>query len=216
MCKRYSIYSTGDLQDRFGLEESPGGIEPVYNAAPLMYLPIITSEEPKKATIARWGLAPRWQEEDRPDSTIARVRAEEIGRDDYLSMLFRERRCIVPVNGFFEWRQSGEGRHPFFIKMKHREVYSLAGLWDIWNSNEGAEVFSYAIITTEANDLLRHIVGRMPAVLQREKEAEWLKAGPKDALMPVSSNMLEAYKVSGRVDNPSYNLRDAVEPVSEL
>ena len=117
-------------------------------------------------------------------------------------LIVDRRRCIIPADGFYEWRKEGRRKIPLWVHLKTKEPFSLAGLWDIWRKPDGKKVESFTIITTEPNDLIQPIHNRMPVILRREDEEEWLDATrrapfakAKSLLKPYPEDLMDAHVV---------------------
>ena len=215
MCGRYSIYDIRELRERFELEAVPDIVKPLYNAAPLMVLPIITNDNPAKITMARWGLIPHWVK-DEGDYKMINARAETIDQKPAYKGPFIAHRCLVPANGFFEWKKSESGKIPFYVQLKAKELFAFAGLWDIWTDSSGNNVISFSIITTHANDMIRPIHERMPVILPKASEKAWLERPDKSLLKPAREDMISANQVSTKVNSPLNNSPEILNPVRTL
>lgn len=130
-----------------------------------------------------------------------------------------KRRCLIPINGFYEWRGAKPPKTPLYVYLKSKEPFGLAGLWDTWKKPDGSLLESFTIITTEPNDLMRTIHGRMPVILDRDDEDRWLDcpATPfekvQSLLKPFPSDLMAAHEVSKRMNNPKYDAPDCSAPV---
>jgi putative SOS response-associated peptidase YedK len=130
---------------------------------------------------------------------------------------FQRRRCLVPADGFFEWRKEGKARQPLLIRRKDRAPFAFAGLWERWkNPADGTVVRSCTIITCPANELVAPIHDRMPVILAPEHHARWLDPAAADArglLEPCPAAWLESFPVNPRVNNPKHDDADCIQPV---
>jgi putative SOS response-associated peptidase YedK len=155
----------------------------------------------------RWGLVPSWSRDDKGGSTRINARAETLLEKASFKGLIRSRRCIIPADGFYEWKQGPEGKQPMRIVLPERRIFSLAGLYDIRVDEEGNRLSTCTIITTEPNSLMADIHNRMPVILTPEAEAQWLDRSNEDIpsllrlLQPYDSSQMRAYPVSAAVGN---------------
>jgi putative SOS response-associated peptidase YedK len=221
----YSSISVGFkiIETRFGVKfVQTESYQPVYSASastfPLM--PAITGENPGEAVLLQWGLIPFWVKDAATALDIRgrglNARSETI----FIKPMFRQailtKRCLVVVDGFYEWRHLNNQRYPYYIRLADHAPFALAGLWDRWQDrNTGSEVRTFSIITTQANDLVAQIHNtreRMPVILDREDEKKWLdntlgKAEIASLLKPYTSD-LEAYPVAKSLSRLGFNTSD--------
>jgi putative SOS response-associated peptidase YedK len=163
----------------------------------------------------RWGLVPFWAKDLNVGFSNINAKAEGIENRP----AFR-RRCLVPVDGFYEWKKTGTGNQPYAIALADRGLMALAGLWENWRSPAGEWVRSFAIITTTPNELCAELHNSMPVVLKPETWAVWLGEECADAsalkalLVPFPSEGMTCWPVSARVGNVRYNDSSLIEPVA--
>ena len=164
-------------------------------------------------------MIPSWAKEESIGNRMINARAETVAEKPSFRNSFKRRRCLVPADGFYEWKKpTGGGRKiPMRIVLKDKEPFAFAGLWDTWVNPEGEEVESFTIITTQANELLRRIHDRMPVILAEEQEATWLDQDADaqellSMLKPFPGEM-EAYPVSTLVNSPSNDDQRCISPV---
>lgn len=204
MCGRYVLKaSPAALQQAFGLESMPDALEPRYNLAPLQAAPIILQGEPRALQLGRWGLLPHWAKDTRVASRLINARAETLTTRTAFKPLVARHRCVVPCDGFYEWRHEGRASEPHFIHAADGGLLAMAGLWSRWRSGEGAEVLTFTIITTAPNALVRPLHNRMPALLDDVGRATWLEGETDDALAllgPWVGRPLAEHAVSTRVN----------------
>ncbi|MNB76068.1 putative SOS response-associated peptidase YedK [compost metagenome] len=210
MCGRYTITVTLDeLMLRYFIEGSPLiNYSPKYNAAPVQQIPaVIHDGRRNRLGELRWGLVPSWAKDDRIGSKMINARAETLLEKPAFKGLIPSRRCIIPVDGFYEWKQLQGGKQPMRITLRDRSIFSLAGLYDIRVDADGNRLSTCTIITTEANSLMADIHNRMPVILSPEAEAFWLDRSNKDIpsllrlLKPYDAAQMTAYPVSAAVGN---------------
>jgi putative SOS response-associated peptidase YedK len=222
MCGRFSFSPNEILiEERFDLEVEEGLYTPRYNCTPSQNLAVVSNLEPGKLSYFRWGLIPFWAKDPAIGNKMINARAEGILEKPSFRNPFRQRRCLVLSDGFFEWKRlavssqrsavSGQrskgGREPFRIVMKNGDLFAMAGIWDVWKDPEGNIIRSFAIITTTPNDLMLPIHDRMPVILPRRFEKEWLTSDHtgdlEKLLQPYPAEEMEAYPVSRLVNSPA-------------
>src|SRR5665647_1585775 len=176
MCGRYSIVTDAQaLYDAFQVG-SELSVAPLvrYNVAPATEQLVILSEGGQRAARwHHWGLIPHWAKDKSIGYKTINARGESIATKPAYRAAFRQRRCLVPATGFYEWKALADGKQPYLIRFKSGELFAFAGLWETWTGPEG-EVRSFAIITTAPNELMKHIHERMPAIIPRAQYARWL------------------------------------------
>lgn len=175
MCGRYTI-SAGPqiIADRFGVDV-PGGYKSRFNAAPSQLLPVITAEQPEGLSFFYWGLIPSWSKNKSISTKLINARAETLAEKASFRTALKNRRCIVPADGFYEWKRvSKKGRVPNWFFLADRSLFSFAGLWEEFENEEGEMMHTFTIITTEANDMLAEVHDRMPVILNKKEEKIWL------------------------------------------
>ena len=209
MCGRFALGSDRNrLADHYGLATVPafsGG----YNIAPSAPVPVVRLGADKEAAVCRWGFIPHWVKE--PVLKPINARAETLTDKPYFRDAFKRRRCLVPANGYYEWRAAPGGKQPFFIRMAGADLFSFAGLWSSWQGPDGP-VESCVIITTKAKEELLDIHDRMPAIIAPDDYDAWLAAGGQDLLKPCAAKMA-AVPVGSRVNNPRNQEESLIQPL---
>ena len=209
MCGRFVLSSDGDrLADHYGLDTVPvfsGG----YNVAPSAEVPVVRLGADKEAAVCQWGFIPHWVKE--PVLKPINARAETLTGKPYFRDAFKRRRCLVPANGYYEWRAVPGGKQPYFIRMAGADLFSFAGLWSAWQGPDGP-VESCVIITTTASEELADIHDRMPVIIDPGNYDTWLEEGGQDLLRP-SAGEMEAIPVSRRVNNPRNQGEALIQPL---
>ncbi len=221
MCGRFTLTTPGEiLAEIFELAEVPE-LSPRYNIAPTQ--PIATVRlvaEPKVRRLdqLRWGLIPSWAKDPAIGNRMINARAETVSEKPAYRSAFRRRRCLVPADGFYEWRKTGASKQPFLVRKPGGQPFAMAGLWETWKPPGGGDpVESCAIITTDANDFMRPIHNRMPVIVERDAYGLWLDPGTDPAklralLRPCANDALEAYRVSRHVNDPRNDDPQCVAP----
>jgi putative SOS response-associated peptidase YedK len=215
MCGRYTLRSRGS--DKFyGVPASQlPFLVPRYNIAPSQDVPVIIERgAEREAPLFQWGLIPSWSKE--PKGFI-NARAETLQDKPSFSESFQRRRCLIPADGFYEWKRNGRLKQPYFFQMKDEAPFAFAGIWDKWQSG-GRSITSCAIITTAPNELLATIHDRMPVILNTESQDRWLRRdiNPtqlKDLLAPFPASEMKTFPVSSRVNHAELDEVRLVEPV---
>ena len=216
MCGRFSIaVRIGYLSERFGVSEPPEISLPVFNIAPAEEVPVITSNGFPHCSMMRWGLVPPWTHKRKPP-VVVNIRAEGLIAKTQFRTLLLQGRCIVPATGFYEWEKTGSQKYPVYFRLKHMEIFAMAGLCDINRAPDGGREWTFSIITTSPNSRVRPIHDRMPAILNHEDEKNWLDPdyGTVEDLVqmlhPFPSGEMKNYRVTKKVNSPSYKSEDAV------
>ena len=234
MCGRYVQASSPELlAERFGVDEvRVEGHEPHYNVAPRAEVPAVRRREDRKILSSlRWGLVPSWAKDPKMGDRQINARAESVADKPAYRTAFARRRCLIPADGFYEWRkQPGKTRkQPMFVHLRSGEPMAFAGLWEIWKDPkaEGEDegwLRSCAIVTTDANDLLEPIHDRMPVILPESAWDTWLAPDVdpdvlRGLLVPAPDDLVAVYPVSPLVnsaDNDGPELVQPIEPDPEL
>jgi putative SOS response-associated peptidase YedK len=211
MCGRYSQSQTPEkLIQRFGVKGTPpADLKPRYNIAPSQSAPVVVLLEENRLELFRWGLIPYWTKDPSIGNRMINARAETLATKASYRRPFKKSRCLVPADGFYEWRTDpGEKtKTPMRVRLRSDDPFAFAGLWDLWKDPDGGEIRSFTIITTDANDALRTIHERMPVILKPEDEAKWLdpSTGPEKLV-----KML--YEITKLVNSPRNDTPDCFNP----
>lgn len=210
MCGRFTQERpTSDLAEIFAAEDLADDPGSRFNVAPTDEAVVVVQREERRAIKAyRWGLIPHWADSPKIGNRMFNARAETLTSSPAFRDAFRRRRCLVPVDSFFEWRREGTIRQPFRIVRTDGRPLALAGLWSGWRDPETEEVRrTFTIVTTTPNDLMRPIHNRMPVVVPDDAWDRWLDPSLPDPgelqglLVPAPDDDLEAYPVSRAVNN---------------
>jgi len=210
MCGRFSLTKIDGLNERFNAELPKELIEPNYNAAPSQKLIVIPQKTPHQMRLFKWGLMPYWLK-GKTDGMI-NIRVESLKEKPIFKKDLREHRCLVLADGFYEWKKEKDGKHPFRIILKDKEPFAFAGICQTTINEKSEEVeYRFAIITTAPNKLMSRIYTRMPVILEKKEESQWLddRLDPEKALKllisPYSYQDMLAYEVSRIVNSPRFN-----------
>ncbi|HEX2915209.1 MAG TPA: SOS response-associated peptidase [Chloroflexia bacterium] len=222
MCGRYSLTNVSHLGERFKVKQENLPVEPRYNVAPTQQMPVVYQHEneERKIELMKWGLIPFWSKEPKASYSTINARAEGIADKPAYRRPIRNQRCLIPADGFYEWQKSGLGKLPFYIHLKDSEIFSFAGLYDLYKDPNGQIIKTYTIITTDANELMAPIHNRMPVILHRENEEEWLDPAVSDPfqvtrlLVPFPDGLMEAYPVSKAVNSPGTDVPELIRTMN--
>ncbi len=226
MCGRSSLSKTEkELEERFGSTFYSDELErynplPNFNVAPTHYMPVITSADREHINIYRWGLLPFWAKEKKMAYKMINARIETILEKNAFKKAVEKRRCIIPMDGFYEWKREGKNKLPFRIQTTDQDIFSVAGIWEKWRSPEGEEVYTFSVITKKPNAIMEGIHDRMPAILFPEQEKLWLdeELPAKEAIAMIAEyppENMRAYRVSTRVNNVRENDAELIEEIGE-
>jgi putative SOS response-associated peptidase YedK len=222
MCGRFSAtFSFRDLKVRWNLS---GDLEfaPRYNIAPSQSVPVIVrGEKGNEVRLMKWGLVPSWAPDASIGSRMINARAETLLEKPSFKRLVTQRRCLIPADGFYEWRGEGNRKIPVWIHLKNKAPFAFAGLWDYWRDlDSGDELTSFTIITTEANALVRRIHSRMPVIYDAALGMQWLEH-PGDSQMflsavlrPWAAESMEFWDVAPLVNAPENDTPTCIRPIS--
>ena len=222
MCGRYSLTTPPDAMRQVFDFEGGANLGPRYNIAPTQTAPIIRADAAAASgrvlAMARWGLIPSRAKDGGIGSRLINARAETVARKPAFRGAYRQRRCLVPADGFYEWRkQPSGGKQPYRIGLEDAAPFVFAGLFERWVDPEADIVESFTILTTEANELLRPIHSRMPVILEGDGPARWL-AGPgedvSELLRPHSGRGFGAYAVGRHVNSPKNDDPECFAPLA--
>ena len=218
MCGRTSLVTPlPDLEDRFEAT-AVDAFAPRFNIAPTDDVAVITNEERSKIDRVRWGLVPHWADDPTSGPQLINARAETVAEKASFREPFERRRCLVLSDGFYEWQQRRGAKQPYRIAKTDDSPFAFAGLWDRWHST-GTTIDSCTIITTEANDVVEPIHDRMPVILDREHEDDWLFAEDDDErkalLEPYRGQDLIASPISTQVNDPAHDSPEILVEIDE-
>lgn len=218
MCGRYVLNISLDLFIKyFGLKEV-ADLHPRYNVAPTQTVPVIREgvDGSRQLSLMRWGLVPSWSKEFGSGSINAR--SETVNVKPSFRQAFRQRRCIIPASGFYEWQKHDGKKIPHYVSMSGNAPMPFAGLWESWRSPEGRVLESCTILTTAANAAVAPIHDRMPVILHPDEFSLWLDRQVHDAerlvplFSPYPADRLTAHPVSTLVNSPTNDTPECIDP----
>jgi len=223
MCGRYAVTSSPEaIRALFRYAELPN-FPPRYNVAPTQPIAVVRLVNGERHfALVRWGLLPPWVKDPKNFSLLINARAETVLDKPAYKNAMKRRRCLVPADGFYEWRRAGDRKQPFFVRKKGGGPVAFAGLWETWTGPNGEELETAAIVTTNANATLAPIHERMPVVIPEDAFDLWLNNEMVDAetaaslLVPPPDNLLEAYEVSTAVNRTANDNPQLVEKAAPI
>jgi putative SOS response-associated peptidase YedK len=222
MCGRYTL-TTADLSlvELFELTRAPE-LEPRYNIAPTQPVAVLRAPvgaQVREIELLRWGLIPSWAKDPAIGNRMINARSETAEEKPSFRSAMRRRRCLIPADGFYEWKKTGGRKQPFYIRMADQSPFAMAGLWEQWQSPDGTVIESCTILTTLPNELLRPIHDRMPVILPPRAFELWLEPDVSDAshlkplLCPFTAAEMSAYPIGTQVNSPSNDTPACIKPL---
>jgi putative SOS response-associated peptidase YedK len=203
MCGRYSLHSNSEVVAlMFGLSEVTA-YQPRYNIAPASQVLVVRQDG---ASMVRWGLVPRWAKDASIGAKMNNARAETVAQKPSFREAYRKRRCLIPANGFYEWKLEHGLKQPYYIHPAGADLFAFAGLWEQWK-----DLQTCAVITAAANEKMAAVHDRMPVILERKDYPRWL-AGEEGLLQPCPSNVIDIRRVSRAVNNARNDVPGLIEP----
>lgn len=206
--------------ERFGIDDPDFDLAPRYNLAPSQDAPVVgvnpKTPDTRTLRVMHWGLVPYHAKD--AAKPIINARAETLPQRPAFRGLLPRRRCLVPADGFYEWRREGRVRTPMRFTLRSGEPFAFAGLWDRWLRPDGTPLHSFTIVTTSPNSLLEPVHNRMPVILLPEDEAKWLDPANTDLtdlsalLKPYPAELMDGYCVSRAVNSPVNDSLECIAP----
>ena len=220
MCGRFTLHTPeARIRETFHLEHTgPIGLTPRFNVAPSQETPIIRDEGAGPVMIlAKWGLVPAWSKEPKTRYSTINARVESVAEKPAYRASFKHKRCLIPADGFYEWKVVNGHKIPHYIRMRDGGVFAFAGLWDHWEG-EGSSFDSCSIIVMPANKIMMPLHDRMPAIIAPAHYDLWLDSRVTDKqeimryLNSAPSGELKAYPVSPWVNAPNHDDARCIQP----
>ncbi len=219
MIERYSIgVASKQLAERFGVEE-PTAYQARYNAAPSQILPVVTQGIPRGFSYFYWGQPPGWTKNKTLAEKIINVRAEHIFEKPVLKKNLMSHRCLVPSDGFYTWKKVGKKTLiPWRFTLKEKDVYSMAGLWEEYEDEDGNAFHTFTILTTTANSFVSTVSERMPVIFDKAQEETWLNKNAEestllDLLVAIPADGMDGFSVSPQLNTLSFDRPSLILPV---
>jgi putative SOS response-associated peptidase YedK len=222
MCGRYTLTQPQDIVDRFEIEAALRDLydTPTYNAAPTQILPVVVASRDRNTLdLMKWGLIPSWAKDGVMKFSTINARAEGLEDKSTYRGPFRHKRCIVPADGFYEWKRQDSQKQPYYFTLEGNPLFGFAGLWDSWTDAAGSELHTFTIVTTSANEIMQPIHDRMPVILEPQYEAAWLDPSIDDVhllhsfLRPYTASNMQCMAVSKAVNTVKNNQADLIGPI---
>ncbi|MGB7925118.1 MAG: SOS response-associated peptidase [Pyrinomonadaceae bacterium] len=209
MCGRFTQRTdTKKLAKEFKVAEIPA-MDQRYNIAPTQdVLAVYESRDGREMKFLKWGLIPSWAKDTSMGAKLINARSETVTEKPAFRQAFKQRRCIITADGFYEWQRTKGRKQPFYFRMRDERPFGFAGLWERWEGEGSKVINSCAILTTEANEVLRPVHDRMPIILHPEDYELWLDADArkmdiiKEMLRPYPAEEMIGYPVSTSVNSP--------------
>lgn len=224
MCGRYSQRQSAEIiAQAFQVDNVPP-LKPRYNIAPTQSVPTIlqlSTSTNRQLKMLHWGLIPSWAKDSKMGSKLINARAETVAEKPSFRSAFRQRRCLVLADGFYEWQQQEDKqKQPFYFRMSDEHPFAFAGLWEHWeDKNTGKTIESCTLLTTEPNELMQSVHNRMPVILEPKNYDIWLDPEVKNPellqpfLHPYPAEEMTSFPVSKAVNKPS---NDTAECINSL
>jgi putative SOS response-associated peptidase YedK len=221
MCGRFTTtFEFSDIRHRWNLDRDLPKYTPRFNVAPEISpnIPVIVLQKGvNECRLMHWGLIPHWAGDPSIGNRLINARAETLTELPSFKNIVDRRRCIIPADGFYEWRKEGRRKVPMWVYLKTKQPFAFAGLWDVWRKPDGKRVESFTIITTEPNELVRPVHNRMPVILRPEDEDQWLDisrttfAKARSLLKPYPAELMDAHDVSPIVNSAKYDGPECIQ-----
>ena len=222
MCGRFTItLEPAFFQQELDLGKVPSEWTPRYNTAPSQDIPVVSNPVARDVVMLRWGLIPHWAKDPAIGSRMINARSETIQEKPSFRNAFKQRRCLILADGFYEWQKSsrrGVPKVPYYFQLADSAPFAFAGIWETWRSPEGEEVRTCSIITCPPNDLVSGVHNRMPVLLDKTMCWDWLADQPAHALQamlaPYPAEKMRSHPVGLTVNNPRNDSRECIQPLS--
>jgi len=216
MCGRYALTSPpAVLAERFHLLWTPE-VEPHYNIAPGQAIPVVRETgRGRELALLRWGLIPSWAKEASIGMKLVNARGETLADKPAFRSAYRQRRCLIPADAFYEWKAIAGRKQPYCIRMRDEAPFGMAGLWERWKAPDGQLVESCTIVTVDANALIAELHERMPLILSPSDYDAWLRAESKQLPPAVAAQDMRYYPVSPLVSNARNDVPACLDPIDE-
>lgn len=198
MCGRFDLKNPDTLYKRFGVTKALSiSLIPNSDVRPSQSVPIVFAD--REIELMKWGLIPSWAKDEKVGYKMINARAEGIESKPSFKNPFHTQRCLVPATGFYEWKDTSQGKVKYYFHLKNNSMFAFAGLYDVWRNNEGRGIKTFTIITTRPNSVVQNVHDRMPVILRKEDEEVWLNPDEIEdtRLLP----LLEPYPAKEMVRN---------------
>jgi len=224
MCGRYSQSQSAEIIAKAFQVDSVPALKPRYNIAPTQSVPTVlqtSASTNRQFKMLHWGLIPSWAKDPKMGGRLINARAETVNEKPAFRSAFRQRRCLVLADGFYEWQQQEDKKQkqPFYFRLSDGQPFAFAGLWEHWKGADGEEIESCTLLTTEPNELMQPIHNRMPVILDPKDYDLWLDSEVKkpELLQPLlrsyQTEEMTAYPVSKAVNKPSNDTAECINSI---
>ncbi|MFC0476602.1 SOS response-associated peptidase [Robertmurraya beringensis] len=221
MCGRFSLTEEiYNLKRQFEFEFFEE-IGPRYNIAPSqMVLAIGQNKGGRKGAYLKWGLVPYWADDPKIGYKMINARSEGIDEKPSFKQPFKQRRCLILSDGFYEWKKNGKEKQPYRFVMKDHKPFALAGLYDVWKKEGQSPIVTCTIITTTPNEVTEDVHDRMPVILKKEDYDTWLDPNNQDTTMlksllrPYPADEMVKYEISPLVNSPKNEVPEILQPMN--
>jgi len=224
MCGRFTLKTPVErLSEKFQFPQIIP-LKPRYNIAPSQSVAVVrrlTDDADRTLAMLRWGLIPTWEKDLTKARKPINAKSETVADLPSFRAAFRQRRCLIPADGFYEWKQEGGRKQPVYIAMKDGEPFAFAGLWEHWEKPDQEPIDSCVLLTTEPNELLVQVHNRMPVILEPKNYDLWLDpdlqevSRLKTLLLSYPPDQMTVYPVNLRVNNPKHDDPLCIEPLPQ-
>jgi putative SOS response-associated peptidase YedK len=223
MCGRYRLSRRKQIVEaHFSSLSGEEDWDPRYNIAPTQPIPIIR-QNPKKPvrelSLFRWGLIPAWAKDSSGAARMINARSETAGTKPAFRDALQSRRCLIPADGFYEWRKTGKEKQPYCFEVADGELFAFAGIWDRWRAPNSSIVETCSILTTSPNALTSVVHDRMPVILDLDSYDIWLDPGMRhvatasELLKPYPAQLMRCYPISTRINHVANDDEECSAPV---
>lgn len=223
MCGRFALSAPAENIRRYFNLAGEVTVRPRFNIAPGQMISVVRESAPQQYELAQmlWGLLPFWAKEPRAAYNLINARAETLEAKKSFKDSFKRYRCLIPADGFYEWKKipAQKKKQPYFIQLRDRSLFGFAGLWSTWKDPVHGKILdTCAIVTTGSNTLLSDIHDRMPVIIQPRHFASWVSsrtpaADLKKMFVPLESELLEYYPVSGLCNRSDIDTPECIAPL---
>ena len=222
MCGRFTItLEPAFFQQELDLGKVPSEWTPHYNVAPGQNIPVVRNPNTRNVEMLHWGLIPFWAKDKSIGYRMINARSETIREKPSFRNAFKQRRCLILADGFYEWQKpatKGTPKAPFRFTLAGNQPFTFAGLWDTWRDENEKEIQSCTIITCPPNELIKKIHNRMPVILDKNECWKWVENESLDSLQkmlkPYEAEKMIGYPVSQLVNNPRLDSQEVIKPLA--
>lgn len=224
MTARYALYTIDKLRDRFGLTDGvPKGVKPHYNISPVQLVPVVLWRDGRRVMeLMKWGFVPK----NAPDTnSVFRyktfiARSEGIFSKPTWQTSVRTTRCLIPANGFYDWKKATGGKQPFYIHPTDQQLFAYAGLYSSWTDADGKQWGTCSIVTTNSATDTDTVPSRLPVIVHPDDESDWLNPEIDDVstlyriMRPYDASLLSITKVNDEINSTKIDSPRLIEPVA--